>query len=233
MISPRSLALSVVCLALAAPLIQAQDLSGYRGFRLGMTLAAVAQQSRLPVSAARLLHQRPQLIQELEWQPQRLAEAPASEAVRTVRFTFYDGRLYQIAVAYDRDRIEGLTAQDLVEAISTSYGLAILASTQIGGAPPAPPFENLSLGIDRTVTARWEDPQYSVTLVHTSYPSAFGLVLVEKQPDRLARAATAASARLDMLEAPQREISRQQKQADEDRAKAEKARGANKPVFRF
>jgi len=232
MISPRSLALSVACLALSATLVQAQDLSRYREFRLGMTLAAVSQQTGLPVSMARDIHQRPQLIQQLEWQPQRAAAAPEAEAVRTVRFSFYDDHLYQITVAYDRDRIEGLTADDLVEAISTAYGPATLASTQIGVAL-LPLYEDRISGTDRTVIAQWEDSQYSVSLVRTSYPSAFGLVLLAQQPDRLARAATAEAVRLDVLEAPQREIDRQQKQADVDRAKADKARGVNKPVFRF
>lgn len=234
MFSVRSLALSVLCLVLSASSIQAQDLSRYRGFQFGMTLAAVAQQARLTPAVARLLHQRPQLIQELDWLPQQQQQAGAagSEAVRVVRFTFYDGRLYRISVGYDRDRVEGLTAEDFVQAISTSYGLAILASTQIGVAPP-PAYEDLSLGSDRTVAAQWEDLQYSVSLVHTSYPSAFELLILAREPDRLARAATLASTQLDLLEAPQLEINRQQKQADEDRAKAEKARRVNKLVFRF
>jgi hypothetical protein len=228
----RSLALSVVCLSLSALSVQAQALSRYREFRLGMTLAAVADQARLPVSMARVVQQRPQIIQELDWGPQRTASASETEAVRTVRFSFYGGHLYRITVAYDRDRVEGLTPQDLVEAISTSYGHPILASTQIIPAR-APLFDDLSLGIDRTVTAQWEDAQYSVILAHTNYPSAFSLVLQAKEPARLARASALESARLDVTEAPQRELDRQQKQADEDRAKAEKARAVNKPLFRF
>jgi hypothetical protein len=234
MFSLRSLALSVVCLAVSASLIQGQDLSRYREFEFGMTLAAVAQQARLTPTAARLVHQRPQLIQELDWHPQQQQRAGAaeSEAVDRVRFTFFDGRLYQITVGYDRSRVEGLTAEDFVQAISASYGPVILVSTQLGGTAP-PRGKDLILGGDQTVAAQWADLQFSVTLLRTTYPSAFELQLLARQPDLLARAATLAATRLDVLEAPQLDIDRRQKQADEERAKAEKARGVNKPLFRF
>jgi hypothetical protein len=199
-------------------MIEAQDLSEYRGFHLGMTLAAAAQQARLPVTAARVLYQRPQLIQELEWQPQVQAGAADREAVKTARFTFYDGRLYKIAVAYDRNRIEGLTAEDFVEAIAASYGPPILASTQVGVAVPAA-YIDYSLGTELTVAAQWEDSEHSVCLVQSRYPAAFGLVLLSTEPDRLAREAAATSARLDTLEAPQQEATRLQTQADQERAR--------------
>jgi hypothetical protein len=84
----RSLLLSVLCLAVSAGMATAQDLSGYRGFRLGMTVAAAAQRAGLPVTAARSLHQRPQLIQEFDWQPPTQAGGADPEAVRTVSFAF-------------------------------------------------------------------------------------------------------------------------------------------------
>jgi len=232
MISVRSLALSVACLALTATSAQAQDLSRYREFTLGMTLAAVAEQAGLPASAATTLHQRPHLIQELAWRPQQVNAVIEPEAVRTARFRFYDDHLYRIIVEYDRNRIEGLTAEDFIEAISTAYGLATLQSTEIG-VRPALEFDDLALGTDRTITAQWSDSQYSVTLFRTTYPSGFALVLLALVPDGLARSATAASTKLDVLEAPQRETDRQQKQAETDRAKAVKARAVNKPLFRF
>jgi hypothetical protein len=230
MFSIRSSALSILCLVLSATVVHAQDLSEYRGFRLGMTLAAAAQQARVPVAAARVLYQRPQLIQELEWQPQ--AQAGEAEAVKNARFTFYEGRLYKIAVAYDRNRIEGLTTQDFVEAISASYGPPILASTQVGVAVPAA-YIDYNLGTELTVAAQWEDSEHSVRLVQSRYPSTFGLVLLTTHEDRLAREAAATSARLDTIEAPQREATRLQEVADQDRARAVKARSANKPAFRF
>lgn len=50
--------------------------------------------------------------------------------------------------------------------------------------------------------------------------------------DALARTAETRALRLDELDAPQREIARQKKEADETRASQEKARLANKAGFR-
>ena len=234
MFSLRSVALSVLCLALSASSIQAQDLSRYRDFQLGMTLAAVAQEARMSATTARPFRERPALIQELDWRPQQQQTVGAvqPEAVRMVRFAFYDGRLYQITVQYDRDRVEGLTEGDLIDQISTSYGPAILASTDIGTRVEGA-YEGLGMPSDRRVIAQWDDLQYSVSLVHTSYPSAFELLVLARQPDRMARAATLAFTERDLLEAPQREQDRLKKQADENRATAAKARLLNKPLFRF
>lgn len=228
MLRMSSLALSVGCLALSAASVEAQDLSRYRTFQLGMTVAAVTQEARVPATVVRLLHQRPQLVQELDWFPPE-QQAGAPEAVRIVRFAFYDDRLYQITVGYHRQRVEGLTAEDLVEAISGTYGTAILVSSGIGTRRAAA----LDEGHDRTVVAEWRDPEYSVSLVQTRHPSGFELLLVAPQPEGLAQTARLEAKRLDLIEAPQLELSRQRKQAEEDRAKADKARLANKPVFRF
>lgn len=234
MAGARYVALSALCLALSASLVQAQDLSRYRGFQFGMSLAAVAERARMAPTAARVLHERPHVIQQLDWMPQQqqLSGSAQSEAVRIVSFTFYDDRLCRISVSYDRNRVEGLTAEDFVQAISTSYGLAILASTQIGATSP-PARDDLSVGSDGTVAARWEDASYSVSLVRTTYPSAFELLLLARQPDQLARDSTLASTQLDLLGAPQAEIDRQRKVTDENRVKAETARRANQPLFRF
>lgn len=112
--------------------------------------------------------------------------------------------------------------------------MALSSSCPRNSGVQAPPRgKDLSLGGDQTVAAQWADLQFSVTLLRTTYPSAFELQLLARQPDLLARAATLAATRLDVLEAPQLDIDRRQKQADEERAKAEKARGVNKPLFRF
>src|SRR2546423_7066323 len=56
--------------AVSVSSIEAQDLSRYREFRLGMNLLAVANQADMQPSEARVIHQRPAVIQELEWRPQ-------------------------------------------------------------------------------------------------------------------------------------------------------------------
>ena len=128
MINIRNLAISVCWLVLWTPLIYAQDLSRYREFQLGMNLLAVAKQIDARPSEVKVIHQRPAVIQELEWRP-RLALASSREAgsVNEVLFTFYNGELFRMVVSYDQQRTEGLTDQDMIEAISATYGIATRA----------------------------------------------------------------------------------------------------------
>ena len=42
----------------------------------------------------------------------------AESLLKKVIFTFYNDQLSRIVVSYDRDRTEGLTAEDLIEAVS-------------------------------------------------------------------------------------------------------------------
>jgi hypothetical protein len=69
MIGIRFLTILLVCAALAPPLTRAQDLSRYRGFQLGMDLPAVVQRAEMKTPEVKLIHQRPAVIQELEWRP--------------------------------------------------------------------------------------------------------------------------------------------------------------------
>jgi hypothetical protein len=83
------------------------------------------------------------------------------------------------------------------------------------------------------VVARWGDPEHAVVLYQSSsYGAAFRLVVTDTRLENLARKAEAQAVRLDAQEAPAREIARQQKERDDKRAAAEKARTANKDVFR-
>ena len=66
----------------------------------------------------------------------------------------------------------------------------------------------------------------------SSIQSTFGLVAYSKRLDALAQASSVEAIRLDQQEAPQREIERQKKKGDENRAQQEKARKANKLPFR-
>ena len=103
MIITRSLVISIVLAALSMPLIYAQDLSSYRGFRLGMNLLAVAKQADVKPSEAKVIYQRPAVIQELEWRPQSSYSSSAQgDPVEEVLFSFYNGELYRIVVIYDQ-----------------------------------------------------------------------------------------------------------------------------------
>ena len=117
MTRPRLFALCIAVILLSATVTSAQDLSRYRDYQLGMSLAAVAKQAGLKPSDARVLHQRPDLIQELEWS-QDVSGFPAErDTVRRILFSFHGGQLFRIAVSYNWDRTEGMTADDMIEAI--------------------------------------------------------------------------------------------------------------------
>jgi len=222
----RLLAISISWAALASPALRAEDLSRYRNFQIGTDLVTVAGQARMATSEAKVIHQRPALMQELDWRPQPLGPSNQAEAVRGVVFSFYNDRLYRISVNYDRYKTDGLTAEDLIEAISATHGTPARTTAQI--ILPSIYGDNETL----EVLARWEDPQYSLNLVRFSHEPSFTLVALSKRLDALARAAVTEALRLDAEEAPQREIELQEKQVEENRVQQEKARLANKPSFR-
>src|SRR5713226_10741096 len=112
----RFLGFSLQADPVSTPLIYAQDLSRYREFQFGMNLLAVAKQADMKPSEARMIHQRPAVIQELEWRPPRsLGSSPQADPVSEVLFSFYNGELFRMVVNYDRYRTEGLTDEDVVE----------------------------------------------------------------------------------------------------------------------
>jgi len=228
-LQPRSLsAFSLRTEPVYAPLMDTPDLSTYREFRFGMGLLAVAKQAEMQPSEARVIHQRPAVIQELEWRPHgSLAYSPRPDPVQEVLFSFYNGELFRMVVSYDQIRTEGLTDEDMVEAISSKYGTAtkpaakviLLSSSQI-------------YNDSENVIARWEDSQYSFNLFRSSYRPGFGMLVFSKRLDPLAQAAIVEAVRLDEQEAPQREMALQKKQDEENRAGQAQARLVNKPAFR-
>ncbi len=227
MISARILSISIVWAVLSAPLLYAGDLSTYREFQFGTNLPTVAKLVGMNSSEARVIHQRPELIQELDWQPGRFpGSSPDADPVKSILFSFYNGELFRMVVNYDRYRTQGLTAEDMIEAISTNCGTATRPAAEI--IFPFPSIYNESV----KVIARWEDSQYSFNLVRSWYQSSFGMVAFSKRLDALSQAAIVEAIRLDKLEAPQREVELHRKQAEEDRVQQEKARLVNKPSFR-
>ena len=227
MISTRNVVISIFWAALSMPLIYAQDLSKYREFQLGMDLPAVAEKAGMKPSQATLIHQRPAMIQELEWRPQNSFNSPPqTDSVREVLFTFYNGQLYRIVVNYDKDRTEGLTEEDLIESISARYGTPAKPVARIISSSSSQVYSD-----SEKVIARWEDPQHSINLFRFSYQSTFGLLIFSKGLDTLAQVAIIEAKRLNEQEAPQREIDRQKKEADEKSAAGQKARPTNKANF--
>jgi hypothetical protein len=223
-IARSALASVLVCGALSAA-TTAGDLSRYREFKLGASLAAVAKQTGASPSQAKTIDRRPALIQELEWRPQPLAWSSKTEPAQEVTFRFYDGELFQIEVNYDRYATEGLTADDIAGAISSTFGVA--------AKPPASPkAAEGAYGDTGEVVAQWQDAQCRFDLIRFSYGPTFRLTGVLKRLEGPAQTAILEARRLDDQEAPQRDAARAATEEAAARAKLEKARLVNKPNFR-
>ena len=227
----RSHALGAVAAAL---ILSTQPLSGqagarYRDFQLGSTLASVAALAGMSPSEAKTVHQRPSILQDLEWRRPYGAgtgTTTAPDPVQQIAFSFYNDQLFRMVIDYDRKRTEGLTNADIVDAISTLYGPAVKPIVKSSGAA-APPVEEEA----GTRVARWGNADYAAVLYRSSYASGFRLIVTSVRLAALARTAEAQALKLDDREAPQRERARQKKDADDARLVQEKARVANKATF--
>jgi hypothetical protein len=224
----RSFAILIFVIVFLIPLVYTQDLSSYRNYNLGMSLSAVAEQADMKVSEARLICERPAVIQELEWRPMNSYISSAqADPVNGIRFLFYNNELYRILVSYNHDRTNGLTNDDLIESISIKYGT------------PTNPAETISIysssyiySQDEQVIAQWENSQYSSNLFRLSFQSTPAMLIFSKRVEPLAQAAIIEANRLDAQEAPQREIDRKRKQDEENKAAGQKVRPVNKANFR-
>ena len=217
----RSSILCFVVLLLAAPLLQGQDLSKYRHFTVGMSLTRVLERTEQRSADAKIIHVRPALIQELTWWPNTLGPSSRSDAVEQILFSFYNGELCKISVTYDRGSTEGLTAPDMMKAISAKYGpptnvVAIDSSA------------NQHYEVRQERIASWEDSQYSINLVRSSFSGDYELVIYSKRLNAEAELALAEAVKLEKQEEPQREAQRQQKETDD----LEVARRKNQKGFR-
>src|SRR2546425_4547205 len=129
----RRVVISVVMILLSAPLIYGQDLSKYRNFSFGMSLVELSKQIDSQPLHTKLIHKRPAVIQELTWWPRDSSDSSLQEAdsLRQIFFSFYNGELCKILVTYDRHATQGLTAEDMIQAISAKYGTATRPEAQI------------------------------------------------------------------------------------------------------
>src|SRR5438128_3189726 len=116
MFSFRRFFTTVLCFAFFSSLGIAQDLSKYRDFQFGMSLDSVAKQLQMKSSDARTRHDRPALIQTLDWAQIGYAETAAKIAsIRGIRFDFYNGELSKMVLTYNPAETNGLTAADMIE----------------------------------------------------------------------------------------------------------------------
>src|SRR3954469_15440531 len=76
-------------------------LSSYRGFQFGMSLVDAVKHSGMDLSEVSTLHNRPVIIQGLDWNPERFSRNAATPvSVEAVQFTFYNGKLSRAVVGY-------------------------------------------------------------------------------------------------------------------------------------
>jgi hypothetical protein len=219
----RSAVLCFVVLLLTAPMLRAQDLSKYRNFSLGINLPAVLKHTNQRSVDVKATHDGSLLFQELTWRPANaVGVSSRSETVDELVFSFYKGELYKMVVTYERASTEGLTADDMVKSISAKYGPPTSIALEIDSAGKE------QYELRQKPVASWEDSQYSFNLVRSSFSNAFQLVIYTKRVNADADAALAQVVKADELEAPQKAIERQNKEADA----TELARQKNQKSFR-
>src|SRR5436305_13316621 len=101
-----------------------------------------------------------------------------------------------MVVTYDPVRIEGLTTEDMVDAISAIYG------------PATKPERTIAISAfsayqdSQKVLACREDAQYSYNLFRSPYGHALGLIPIPKQPGLAAADAGREAERRDKQRAP-------------------------------
>ena len=221
----------IVTAAALAGVILASDpilgggLAVYRQYPIGSTVSEVLALGQIQESKVRTIHDRPAVIREAQWRPlYRITET--RDAVRDVRFRFYNDRLYQVLVTYDPARMEGLTNNDVAESISAVYGTPLLSDSR-----NVPDLTQEGLSRDLTIVAQWGDGDVVLTLSSGPY-AQFQLELISKTLHTQARAAITEAVRLDALEAPQRDEARRAKEGAAATAVKENARTVNKAAFR-
>jgi hypothetical protein len=230
MMNTRTLGIAALGIVFLAHGLAGQDLSQYRNFLLGSDMAAVSTLAGVAPAEAKTVHQRPAVLQDLEWRPSTWAPgstSPSTDPVEKIVFSFYNDQLFRVVVDYAHDRTEGMTHADMIEAIGAVYGTPVKRLPGTGGVATRVDTESGS------PVARWGDAEHAVVLSRvSSYRETFRLIVTASALDDLARKATTEATRLDQREAPSREIARQKKERDDGRTAAEKARAANRAVFR-
>ena len=202
--------LMIIAILLSIPQVHAQDLSKYRNFSFGMTVADISKQIDQKPANAAVAHERPALIEELTWLPiQPYDLSRPAEPVDQILFSFYNGALYRMLVTYEDSATKGLTDEDMIRAVSAKYGVATRPVAAVVNFPLNPSYK-----ATEKVIARWEDSQYSFNLFR-SYADTFAIVMFTKQMDAQAGISIAESVKLEQQEAPQKEAARVKKGADD------------------
>ena len=197
----RKSVISLGLVLLATPVISGQDLSRYRKFVLGTSLAAISKEVGQDERQATLISQSPALIQEMTyWQVDTSDSLGRMEPISHITLDFYNGALYRIVVVYDEKAVEGLTEEDMVKAISARYGPGVRLYPEIDFP------SNDGYSSPEKVIARWDDSENSVNFFRSTGPESFGLAVFSKRLNAQAEAAIVESAKLAQEQAPQKEV---------------------------
>ena len=88
---------SAVCLVLALSPASAEEISRYREFELGSSVAAVTAVTLTAERDRKILHSRPALLQEVTWQPRYMTGPPVADrnSIGEMVFSFVDDRLFK------------------------------------------------------------------------------------------------------------------------------------------
>src|SRR5260370_20486885 len=113
-----------------------------------------------------------------------------------------------MVVTGERASTERLTSDDMVTSIAAKYGPPTSIALAIDSAG------NEQYELRQKPVASWEDSQYSFDLVQSSFSGAFERVIYSKRVTADADAALRQVMKVDELEAPQRAVERQKKEAD-------------------
>lgn len=231
MIYARMLAVCTLGIVCSTSALQGQNLSHYRDFELGSDVSSVSSLAGVASSEVKTIHQRPALLQDFEWRLSPWVSGStevSTDPVEQILFSFYDDQLFRVMVEYAQARTEGMVGQDMIDAVSETYGTPRPRTSRAGLAG-----SSRVEAESGSPLARWGDGKRTIVLYQTSsYRSAYRLIVTNVRLDDLARKAESQSLRLDDQEAPAREIARQKKERDDQRAAAAKARVANKGAFR-
>ena len=221
--------LLTVCIAtgLVVPVqAAASTLAEYRGVTLGQSVPVVIAALRAQAADVKVVSERPSLVQELTWRPDRFVsgQIAAPDSLGDMILTFHENRLVRIVASYDRERTAGLTEADFQEVMSAVYGSSVLLSSAgWTNAQPAP---------QRKTIGRWEDRDTVVTLWSDRYPERTGLIISALPGDAQMEEALAAGRRADRDEAPARELALHLSNVAALKARNEKIRLANKAAFK-
>lgn len=216
---------SAACIVLAVWTASAAELSRYREFELGSSVAAVTAVTLSAERDLKILHSRPALLQEVTWQPRYMTGAPVADrkSIGEMVFSFVDDRLFKMTVVYERGQTTGLTNADMIAALTELYGAPTGQA-----APPRAAADALDAA---AVIAEWRREDTHMSLRRGRYNESFSLVITSVSLDAIARKAKASALVMDVREAPAREAALSKKRADEQRQVEEQTRTANKKVF--